>query len=118
MTANESESAEPSLAARRLRELLQSLSDQGISQAQVARRAIVPAQHLSGVKNSRRPLTELFARRLGEEFGVDYYWLLGLQDSPARLAHHFPDGSSQKLSDFGRGDTASGGSAAIVRRAV
>ena len=78
MTANTPEGAEPSLPARRLVELLQRLGEKGISQAQVARRANVPAQYVSDVRNERRTLTELFARRLAEEFHFDFEWLLGL----------------------------------------
>jgi transcriptional regulator with XRE-family HTH domain len=65
-------------------ELLHRLAEKGMSQAQVARRANVPAQHVSDVRNGRRPLSELFARRLAEEFDFNFQWLLGLEDSPDR----------------------------------
>jgi transcriptional regulator with XRE-family HTH domain len=76
--------ADLSLPARRLVELLQTLAEQRITQTEVARRAMVPPQYLSDTKNGRRPLTELFARRLAEEFGFDHQWLLGLADSSER----------------------------------
>ena len=62
---------------QRLGELLALLDSEGVSQREVAARANVPPQYLSDVKGGRRTMTELFARRLGEEFGVDYVWLLG-----------------------------------------
>ena len=64
---------------RRLQELLDTLSAEGVTQQQVAIRAGVPPQYLSDVRCGRRDLTELFARRLGEEFDVDYQWLLGVK---------------------------------------
>jgi transcriptional regulator with XRE-family HTH domain len=66
---------------QRLVELLQRLATQGISQGQVAARCGVPPQYLSDTKLGRRPLTELFARRLAEEFGFNYAWLLA-SDEP------------------------------------
>ena len=62
---------------RRLQELLDTLSAEGVTQQQVAIRAGVPPQYLSDVRCGRRDLTELFARRVGGEFGVDYQWLMG-----------------------------------------
>jgi transcriptional regulator with XRE-family HTH domain len=56
--------------------MLQKLREQGLSQHEIAQRACVPSQYLSDVKTGRRVMTELFARRLAEEFGVDYLWLL------------------------------------------
>ena len=66
----------------RLEASLQQLGQQGETQQRVAKRMGVPAQYLSDVKAGRRTLTELFARRFAEEFGVDYLWLLGMSDSP------------------------------------
>ena len=62
---------------QRLQELLDTLSAQGVTQQQVAIRAGVPPQYVSDVRCGRRGLTELFARRLGGEFGIDYQWLMG-----------------------------------------
>jgi hypothetical protein len=62
---------------QRLEKLLQILAQKGQSQNQVAQRAGVPASYLSDVKNGNRAMTELFARRLAEEFRLDYRWLLG-----------------------------------------
>jgi len=64
-------------AQRRFLELLQRLASEGITQQEVARRCGVPPQYVSDVKGGRRSLTELFARRIDEEFGVDYEWLRG-----------------------------------------
>lgn len=61
----------------RLIGLLESLVNDGLSQQQIASRAGLPAQYLSDLKNGRRTLTELTARRIGDEFGVNYEWLLG-----------------------------------------
>jgi transcriptional regulator with XRE-family HTH domain len=85
MSTSTHEAAEPSLPAQRLRELLRRLAEKGISQAQVARRANVTPQYISDARNEHRPLTELFARRLAEEFDVNYQWLLGVDDSPERI---------------------------------
>jgi transcriptional regulator with XRE-family HTH domain len=62
---------------QRLEQLLQLLAQKGHSQNQVAQRAGVPASYLSDVKKGNRAMTELFARRMAEEFHVDYRWLLG-----------------------------------------
>lgn len=71
-------SPEPSSSPEheRLSQFLELLAKQGISQQQVARRANLPPQYLSDIKKGRRPLSELVARRLGDQFGVDYLWLL------------------------------------------
>jgi transcriptional regulator with XRE-family HTH domain len=62
---------------QRLERLLEVLADRGISQTQVAQRVAVPAGYLSDVKRGARPMSELFARRLAEEFRFDFHWLLG-----------------------------------------
>jgi transcriptional regulator with XRE-family HTH domain len=72
------------ISAQRLQELCRELSANGLKQAAVARQVGVPSQYLSDVLNGHRPLTELFARRLGEEFGVNYAWLLATSDSKER----------------------------------
>lgn len=69
------------LAGERLCELLEQFAQQGISQQQVAIRAGIPPQYLSDIKNGRRPMTELVARRIGHEFQVNYEWLLGMNDT-------------------------------------
>lgn len=66
---------------KQLCDLLERLAGQGVSQQQVALRAGLPPQYLSDIKNGRRPMTELVARRIGHEFHVNYEWLLGLSDS-------------------------------------
>lgn len=77
----ESEPDHHELRKKRLGELLRTLKEQGVTQQQVAARARVPAQYLCDVAAGRRTLTELFARRLQEEFRVDYLWLLGQSSS-------------------------------------
>jgi transcriptional regulator with XRE-family HTH domain len=69
---------------QRLIELLDRLASQGMTQREVASRINVPSQYLSDLRHNRRPLTELFARRFGHEFGVNYEWLLGRAASPER----------------------------------
>ncbi len=64
------------LRTERFAKLLDQLEKKGVSQGEAARRVKVPAQYISDVKAGRRVLSELFARRLEEEFGVDYRWLL------------------------------------------
>jgi transcriptional regulator with XRE-family HTH domain len=67
---------------QRLAILLQALEQQqGLSQGEIALRLKVPRQYLSDVKTGRRGLSELFARRFQEEFGVDHLWLLGQRGS-------------------------------------
>jgi plasmid maintenance system antidote protein VapI len=61
----------------RLNDLLQEHISGGLTQQQIASKAGLPAQYLSDLKNGRRTLTELTARRIGAELGVSYEWLLG-----------------------------------------
>ncbi len=79
--AHESQTNRSEGNAGRLAEFLDRLKSQGISQREVAARVKVPAQYLSDVKGASRSFTELFARRLAEEFGVHYLWFLGRSDS-------------------------------------
>jgi transcriptional regulator with XRE-family HTH domain len=69
------------LRNQRLLRLLEILEKQGISQKEAARRTGVPSQYLNDVKSQRRSLSERFARRLQDEFHVNYQWLLGTQGS-------------------------------------
>jgi plasmid maintenance system antidote protein VapI len=66
-------------AQQRFMKLLESLAVKGISQQAAAIRMQVPPQYISDVKSGRRAVTELFARRFGQEFGIDYNWLLGAE---------------------------------------
>ena len=68
---------EPQIGQQRLEKLLQGLADKGLSQGQIAQRVGIPASYLTDVKKGHRAMTELFARRLAEEFCLDYRWLLG-----------------------------------------
>jgi transcriptional regulator with XRE-family HTH domain len=68
--------AETARRNRRVCDLLAELEKVGLTQREVAERAGVPSQYLSDVKAGRRGLTELFARRLAQEFGVDHRWLM------------------------------------------
>jgi transcriptional regulator with XRE-family HTH domain len=67
-------------ANSRLRELLAELSQQFDTQQEIATRAGLTPQLLADLKQGRRPLTELVARRLADEYGVDFAWLLGRSD--------------------------------------
>lgn len=49
------------LSAQRLSDLLESLAERGLNQAQVAVKAGLPPQYVSDIKRSRRPMTELVA---------------------------------------------------------
>jgi len=62
--------------AARFREFLTWAKQHGMSQTAVADRLGLPRQYLTNVKNGGRVLTELFARRVADEFGVDHFWLL------------------------------------------
>jgi transcriptional regulator with XRE-family HTH domain len=62
---------------QRFAKLLSEMAENGVSQGEFARRVQVPPQYLSDVKSGRRPISELFARRVAAEFGVAYDWLLG-----------------------------------------
>jgi transcriptional regulator with XRE-family HTH domain len=72
------------LAQRRLGEFLEAMSRKGLTQQLVAAQAGIPAQYISDIKHDRRPMTELVARRLSEQFNVNYEWLLGTSDSTTR----------------------------------
>ena len=69
------------MAAKRLNDLLELQTEQGFTQAQIAAKAGLPPQYISDIKKSRRPMTELVARRLGEEFNVNFQWLMGTSNS-------------------------------------
>ena len=86
MSGDERDRTDVNLPARRLGELLILLGHKGLSQTQIAKRVGTPTQYVSDVKHGRRPLSELFARRLGEEFKVNFLWLLGVEDSQ-RVCH-------------------------------
>ncbi len=96
------------LASQRLSDLLELLSRQGLTQIQVASRANLPPQYVSDIKKGRRPMTELVARRLGEEFDVDFHWLLGTSgtmerpkpQSSAEMSAEMPAGSRSWLPLF------------------
>ena len=76
-----SESYADGLSAQRLNEFLADMSDQGFTQLQIATKAGLTAQYLSDIKRGERPLTELVARRLGDEFDTNYKWLLGTSET-------------------------------------
>ncbi|SFJ41948.1 helix-turn-helix domain-containing protein [Planctomicrobium piriforme] len=67
----------PAIATKRLNDFLERLLEQGFTQAQIAGSIAIPPQYLSDIKRGERPVTELIARRLGEEFDFNYRWLLG-----------------------------------------
>jgi transcriptional regulator with XRE-family HTH domain len=69
------------LATARLADFLQTLAKKGVTQSQVSAKAGLPPQYLSDIKQGRRPMTELVARRLGEKFDVNFEWFLGTSDS-------------------------------------
>ena len=90
------ESTAAGRAQRRLQELLKNLSRQGLTQQRVAAQAGLPSQYLSDIKCGGRHMTELVARRLGEQFHVNYQWLLGTSPTmaPTRAQAQSPDSST------------------------
>ncbi len=64
-------------AQRRVRATLIELKKLGVSQARLAAVIGSPVQYICDVKNGRRTVTELFARRLQDVCGINYLWLLG-----------------------------------------
>jgi transcriptional regulator with XRE-family HTH domain len=69
------------IATERFNQLLDSLLEREFTQGQIATKAGLPPQYLSDIKRGQRPVTELVARRLGEEFDFNYRWLMGTSDS-------------------------------------
>jgi hypothetical protein len=80
------------LTTKRFRELLVKLAVKGVNQAEVGRRIGTGSQFVSDLKHGRRIMNELVARRLGEEFGVDYEFLLGRTSTmaPPRVGNDVP----------------------------
>ncbi len=66
---------------KRVRRVLQELADKGLAPRSIAARLEIPVQYLSDYKAARRTLSERIARRLGDEFGVNWKWLLGRRDT-------------------------------------
>lgn len=81
LSAEEAGAALAQVRQERFVKLLEILDRQGIAQSEVARRTDVPPQYLNDVKAGRRSLSERFARRIQDEFGFDYQWLLGRHGS-------------------------------------
>ena len=98
MSPNSDRDVTDKLSRERLCELLTRLTQQGTSQQQAALRAGLPPQYLSDIKNGRRPMTELVARRIGQEFRVNYQWLLGLSETiePVILRDSAPTPSGER----------------------
>ena len=63
----------------RLKQVFADLADRGITQRHAAIELNVPPQYLSDVKNGHRSLTEPFARRIAEVYGVSFVWLVSGQ---------------------------------------
>ena len=82
------------VATQRLNEMLEQMSRQGLRPAQIAARVGVPPQYLSDAKQGHRPMTELFARRLGEELAVNYEWLVG-KERATKESPDIPSDASQ-----------------------
>lgn len=69
------------IATERFNDVLRRLQAQGLTQTQIAAKAGIAPQYLSDIKRGKRPVTELIARRLGDEFDFNYRWLLGISDT-------------------------------------
>src|SRR5271166_581024 len=76
----------------RFHEFLEELAAKGVSQQEVAKRLGVSAQYVTDIKARRRRISELFARRIEDEFHRSRGWFLGTDDecdvtsSPNRVA--------------------------------
>ena len=92
-----------SLATQRFSDFVDLLKQQGNTQTQIAARIAVLPQFLSDVKRGHRPLTELVARRMGEEFDVNFQWLMGTSgkmESPKPQSKSVPTSGSVWLPLF------------------
>jgi transcriptional regulator with XRE-family HTH domain len=69
------------LATQRFSHFLELLKEQGYTQTLVAAELGMLPQYLSDVNRGQRPVTELLARRMGQEFDVNFEWLLGSSGS-------------------------------------
>lgn len=69
------------VARQRFNEMLELWLASGLTQAQIAAKAGVQPQYLSDIKRGERRLSELIARRLEAEFGVNHRWLMGIDDT-------------------------------------
>lgn len=90
MSKDHAELSAAATATQRLGRLLEPLLEQGFTQAQIAAKAGIPPQYFSDIKRGERPVTELIARRLADEFDFNYQWLLGTSDtmeSSPRASH-------------------------------
>jgi len=70
---------------KRLQALLQKLREQGTTQKEIANCEQLAPQYLSDVKAGRKPVTKLFAIRLGTCYGFDHNWLLHGGNPPEHL---------------------------------
>ena len=66
----------------RFNEFLEELAAKGVSQQEVAKRLGVSAQYVTDIKARRRRVSELFARRLEDQFHRSRGWFLGTEDDP------------------------------------
>jgi transcriptional regulator with XRE-family HTH domain len=82
MPADSSTTRRNQLKTERFKELLHKLSADGITQREIAQRTGVPPQYITDVKSGTRNLSELFARRIADEFEIDFLWLLGERSAP------------------------------------
>ncbi len=69
------------IATQRFQDFFRPLLEQGLTQVQIATQAGIPPQYFSDIKRGERPVTELVARRLAEEFNFNYMWLLGTSNT-------------------------------------
>ncbi len=60
----------------RFQKFLDWAREQGHRQSDVANRLMVARQYVSNVKSGSRKVTELLARRIANEFNIDFQWLL------------------------------------------
>lgn len=80
------------LSQQRLMEALAAiLATNQLSQRSLAARLQLPAHYLSDYKHRNRQLTERVARRIEEQFGYPWGWLMGISDEGAPAAIKIPE---------------------------
>lgn len=96
MSASSNNCSPAELAVHRLNDLLDEFAQKGDTQTKIATQAGLPPQVLSDVKHGRRPMTELIARRLGEDLHVSHEWLLGVGNTKERVSWSAQPASSAR----------------------
>jgi transcriptional regulator with XRE-family HTH domain len=86
---------------KRLLLALDKLRERGITQQEIATCVGIASQYLSDVKTGRKPVTKLFALRLGACYEFDRDWLMRGGDTPPQFQE--PDGPADLYVSVGVG---------------